>query len=268
MDIEIVKTFFDNIWHTQVINSIIIAILSIILYRSLVYFINKSESKTKSNFFLSNKGKTYVKLIKSILRYIFLVITIIILLQINGVDVSSVLAGVGILGVVFGLAIQDWLKDIIRGGSILSDNYFSVGDIVNYKCIEGKVLVIGLKTTKIQELKTGYIKSIANRNIDEIDIVSNIIYIDVPMPYELPVKEAEKVIDGIVEKIKESENVNDCRYVSVNELSASYINYYLQLECNQLFKLQVRRDALRTVLLELEKNNIAVPYTQIDIHSK
>ena len=263
---EVLRNILDNIWHTQIINSVVIVLLGIVLYRSVIYFMNKSEKNSK--IFLSNKGKTYFKLIKSILRYIFLVTIIIILLQVNGIDVSSVLAGVGILGVIFGLAIQDWLKDIIRGTSILSDEYFSVGDIVNYKGIEGKVLVIGLKTTKIQELKTGYIKSIANRNIDEIDIVSNLIYVNVPMPYELPVEKAEKVINNIVQSIKKNDNVNDCEYVSVNELADSFINYYLKIECNQSFKLQVRRDALRTILIEMENSKIAVPYTQIDIHNK
>ena len=190
------------------------------------------------------------------------------LLKVNGVDVSSVLAGVGIVGVIFGLAIQDWLKDIIRGGSILSDNYFSVGDVVNYKGIEGKVLVIGLKTTKIKELKTGYVKSIANRNIDEIDVVSNLIYVSVPMPYELSVAKAEEVINNIVTNIKENNNVNDCEYVGINEFADSSISYYLKIDCNQLYKWQVRRDALRTALLELERNGIAIPYTQIDIHEK
>lgn len=265
---ENIKKFFDNILHTQIINSIVIIVLELITYRGIIYFINRSESKTQSKFLMSNKGKTYIKLLKSILRYVSLIITIIILLQVNGVDVSSVLAGVGIVGVVFGLAIQDWLKDIIRGSSILSDNYFDVGDIVNYKGIEGKVLIIGLKTTKIQELKTGYIKSIANRNIDEIDIVSNLIYINVPMPYELSVEKAEIVIDDIVKSIKKNDNVNNCEYVSVNELAESFINYYLKIECNQLYKLQVRRDALRTILIEMEKNGISVPYTQIDIHEK
>lgn len=263
---ENLKNIWNVIWHTQFINSIVIVLLGIILYRSIIYFMNKSESNAK--IFLSNKGKTYFKLIKSILRYIFLVTIIIILLQVNGIDVSSVLAGVGILGVIFGLAIQDWLKDIIRGTSILSDEYFSVGDIVNYKGVEGKVLVIGLKTTKIQELKTGYIKSIANRNIDEIDIVSNLIYLNVPMPYELPIKEAEKIVGSIVQSIKKNDNVNNCEYVSVNELAESYINYYLKIECNQLYKLQVRRDAIRTILVEMENNGISVPYTQIDIHNK
>lgn len=263
---EKVKDIWNIILNTQFIKSILIVLIGVIVYKSIIYFMNRSESKTK--LFLNNKGKTYFRLIKSILRYIFIVTIAVLLLQVNGINISSVLAGVGIVGVIFGLAIQDWLKDIIRGASILSDNYFQVGDIVNYKGIEGKVLVIGLKTTKIQELKTGYIKSIANRNIDEIDIVSNLIYINVPMPYELKVEKAEKIINRIINSIQKNENVEKCQYVSVNELLDSSINYYLKIECNTLYKFQVRRDALRTILLEMEKNGVSVPYTQIDIHNK
>lgn len=265
---ENVKQFFDNVIQIKVISSIIIILLSFILYKIITSFLKKSEESSKIKLFVSNKGRTYIKLINSIIRYIFIIVTLLILLQINGINISSVLAGVGVLGVIFGLAIQDWLKDIIRGASILSDNYFRVGDIVNYKGIEGSVLVIGLKTTKIQELKTGNIKSIANRNIDEIDIVSNLIGINVPMPYELSVEKAEKIIADIVKNINKNENVNSCKYIGVNEFADSCINYSLKIECNQLYKLQVKRDALRTILIEMEKNGISVPYNRIDIHSK
>ena len=126
---ENIFDFVDDVWRIKIIASIIVLIALFVTYRVLIYFFNKSEGK----MFTSKKSKTYFKLIKNIIRYIFIVLGLLIVLQINGVDVSSILAGVGIIGVVFGLAIQDWLKDIIRGSSILSDNYFSVGDIVKYK---------------------------------------------------------------------------------------------------------------------------------------
>ena len=122
------QSFIDSLSHVQLIHSIIIVIVSVVLYRVIVYFINKTEKRDK--LFTSKKSKTYLKLMRSIIRYVFILVTILIVLQANGVNVNSVLAGVGILGAVFGLAIQDLLKDIIRGSSILSDNYFSVGDIV------------------------------------------------------------------------------------------------------------------------------------------
>ena len=58
------------------------------------------------------------------------------------------------------------------------------------------------------------------------------------------------------------------RYKGVNNLAESCINYLIEIECDQNVKLQVNRDALRCILKEFEKNNISVPYTQIDIHNK
>lgn len=263
-----IKQFLENLIHTQFITSIIIVVVSLFLYKAISYILKKSEKKDGLKLFTGKKSETYIKLIRSLVRYVFIIVTTLILLQVNGIDVSSVLAGVGILGVVFGLAIQDWLKDIIRGASILSDNYFSVGDIVKYKDIEGKVLIIGLKTTKIQDLKTGYIKSIANRNIEEIDVVSNLIYINIPMPYEVSLDKAEKAINEIVSNIKENNKVTSCRYIGVNELADSSINYGIEISCDSNNKLQVRRDALRIILIEMENNKIKIPYKQLDIHNK
>ena len=265
---EEVKDFFGTIKPAQVVNSIVIIIFSIAIYKLIVYFLTKGEKRNKQHLVNGKKRATYFKLTRSLLRYTFIIVTILLLLQINGIDVSSVLAGVGILGVVFGLAIQDWLKDIIRGSSILTDNYFSVGDIVKYKEKEGKVIVIGLKTTKIQDLKTNNIISIANRNIEEVELVSNVIYINIPMPYEVNVEEAEKVIEDIIKNINANDNTEECKYKGVNELADSSVKYLIEVKCNPLYKLQVRRDAQRTILLGMKKHNIDVPYTQIDIHEK
>ena len=262
------KVFFKSIWFTRIISSVVIIIISLIIYKSIIYLLNKGEEKAKISIFTSNKGKTYLKLVKSIIRSIFIILTVLIILQVNGVNVSSVLAGVGIFGVIFGLAIQDWLKDIIRGSSIISDDYFRVGDIVKYRTMEGKVLAIGLKTTKIKDLRTSNIVSIANRNIDEVEVVSDFVYVKIPMPYEVKLKQAEKAVDDILKLISENDNVKNCRYLGVNELADSAIEYLVEVTCNPEKKLQARRDAIRSILEGLETNKIDVPYTQIDIHNK
>lgn len=262
------KSFFDNIWYTRIFNSLIIILVAIVIYQGISYLLSKSEKNAKLNLFTSNKGQTYIKLLRSISRYVIIILTVLVILQTNGVDVSSVLAGVGIFGVIFGLAIQDWLKDIIRGSNIISDSYFEVGDVVKYKDIEGKVLVIGLKTTKIKDLKTNNVISIANRNIEEIEVVSNVIYVRIPMPYEVKLKKAEKAIDDIIELIMNNKNTTNCKYKGVTELADSSIEYLLEVECNPQYKLQVRRDTLRSILVGLEANKIEVPFTQIDIHNK
>ena len=222
--LEILK----NLYQTKIVASIVIVIISIIIYKAVTLFLSTGESRIK--LFTSRKGKTYVKLLKNAIRFVFIILTVLIILQVNGINVKSVLAGVGIVGVVFGLAIQDWIKDIIRGGTIISDNYFEVGDIVKYGDMEGKVLVIGLQTTKIQDLKTGNVVSIANRKIEEVEVVSNLLYIKVPIPYEVKVEDAEKAVADIVKLIKKNDNTNDCKYVGVTELDSSAILYFLKLD--------------------------------------
>lgn len=253
---------------SKAISSIVIIIISIILYTIITNLLMKELTKDRWKRVTNKKTQTYARLIKSISRYIFIIATFLFILQIFGVNISSVIAGVGVLGVVFGLAIQDWIKDIIRGTTILSDNYFQVGDIVKYNGIEGKVLVLGLKSTKIQDLKTSNIISIANRNIEQIEVVSNIIYVRIPMPYEVKIDKAEKAIKDIIEIVKSYEKVEDCSYKGVTELADSSIQYLIEVKCNPVNKLQVNRDTIRSIIVGLDKNNIEVPFNQIDVHQK
>ena len=252
----------------NIVDSIIVITLSVLIYKGIAHFLKKGEENSNTKLLKSKKGKTYMKLTRSLIRYVFIVITLLIVLQINGIYVSSMLAGVGIAGVIIGFAVQDALKDIIKGINIISDSYYQVGDVIKYKDIEGKVLVVGLKTTKVEDVRTFNIVSIANRNIDQVEVVSNLINIDIPMPYEMKVVESEKVIDNILKKINDLDNLLKCEYRGVNELSESCIKYQIKVYCKPIHKVQMRRDALRCILLGLEENDIKVPYNQIDVHYK
>ena len=261
------KNIMENQLIVKTITTFLIILISICLHSIVKKIINKNAERSLK--VLSNKKtKTYINLLKNLIKYIFVCITILIILQTWGININSILAGVGILGAIFGLAIQDFLKDIIRGSSILSDNYFSVGDIVKYKDIEGKVLELGLKTTKIQALRTNNIISIANRNIDQIELVSNYIYVKIPLSYDVSVTKGENVVEKIISKVSKSNNVDNCIYKGVCELGDSSIQYLIQITCNPINKYQVERDALKTILLTLEENNLEVPYNQIDVHQK
>lgn len=263
-----IKDFIKNLPQANIIHSLIVILVSFIIYRVIMNFFIKSEKNSNINKRLNNKSRTYLRLTHSILRYVFIILTILIILQINGVDVSSLLAGVGILSVIIGLAVQDALKDIIRGFSILSDEYFSVGDVITYNGITGKVIALGLKTTKIEDIRNGNIISIANRNIEQAEIDSNYLYLNFPMPYEIPVDKAEKIAVIIAEHIKEINDVSDANYIGVTELADSSVKYLLKITCNPERKLQVKRDSYGVILRVFAKNKIDVPYNQIDVHQK
>ncbi len=248
-----------NINIDNLIHSIIIIIVGIIIYEIIKYFMNKGKLYKKN---------TYFSVFRSVLKIVYVLFIILIVLQVNGIDVSSMLAGVGVASVIVGLALQDFLKDIFRGISLISENYFKVGDIIKFETYVGKVIELGIKTTKIKDIYTDNIVSIANRNIEKVEVISKTIYLDVPLPYELKLEKAEKVLNEIVDEVKKIDKVIETEYKGVQNLSESSIDYKIMVSCDPANKIAIRRQTIRTILQVLEQNKIQVPYKQIDIHTK
>lgn len=261
MEVTIQKIFTNNI-----VQSCLVVLISLVIYETLNSLIFKKAKLKDSK--ISNRKKTYIKVISSIIKYVFIILTFIIVLKVNGVNVDSILAGAGILGIVIGFAVQDALKDIIRGMTIIADNYFSVGDVVKYKDIMGKVISTSINTTKIEDIKTFNIVSIANRNIEEIEVVSNSVDVMVPLSYELPIERAEAVVNEIVEEVRKIEDVTECNYRGVANLNSSNIDYMVNVRSKPILRRIITRKVNGIILTVLEKNNIEVPYNQLDIHQK
>lgn len=216
----------------------------------------------------SKKMRTYIKMLNSVSKYVIIIIIIFMILNIFDVNISSIVAGIGIVGIIISFAIQDKLKDIIKGIDILYDNYYQVGDVIKFKDITGEVLSIGLNTTKIQDVISKNIISISNRNIDQVEIVSDLININIPIPYEVTVKDAENAIEDIINELKKHKDVKNAIYTGIEELADSSMKYQVKVYCNSLIKVQTRRDAIRCIILILDKHDIHIPYNQIDIHQK
>lgn len=262
---EELKAGLEKIFSNNIVQSCLVILLNIFIYEVLNRLFFK---RYKKNSKLSNRNKTYVRVLSSIVRYTLIILTIILILQINGVNVDSILASAGIIGIVVGFAVQDALKDIIRGAIMLTDRYFSVGDVVKYGEIMGKVVSTGLNTTKIEDLQTFNIISIANRNIEQIQVVSESLDIMVPLPYELPLEKSEVIVCEITNEVKNINDVKDCKYKGVSNFKESNIDYNLNIHCKPTSRRQVTRDVNGVILKVLEKYKIQIPYNQLDIHQK
>ncbi len=265
---DIVKIIDDNPWILNIVYSIIAIIVAVICYLIISnYIIGKLENK-KYKILSGKKSKTYIKLIRSVTRYLITIVVFFVILKINGVNISSMVAGVGVFGVIFGFAIQDALKDVIKGLDIIADSFYQVGDIIRTNNYTGKVLAIGIKTTKIEDVFEKNIVSISNRNIEKVEVLSHMININIPLPYELKVKEYESLINYIVSEIEKIEKVENVEYRGVNELAESCIKHQIKVYCQPIDKIQTRRDALTCIVRCLEEKNISVPYNKLDVFQK
>ncbi|MBR3161724.1 MAG: mechanosensitive ion channel family protein [Bacilli bacterium] len=263
-----IKDIFNSPLIIKILSSIIVGLIGLIVYLVFSNILSSKVSQGKIKIFSTKRGKTYLKMVKNITKYGLVVIIILIILHIFGIDITSMIASVGVISIIIGFAVQDALKDIIKGFDIISDNYYRVGDVIKFGDITGKVLTIGLKTTKIQDITSLNIVSISNRNIEQVEIVSNLINIDIPLPYELKIEEAEKAIHDIINNLKKEKEIENVEYRGVNDLAESCIKYQIKVYCNPVKKIQIRRDCLRCIIIILDKHNISIPYNQLDIHKK
>lgn len=71
-------------------------------------------------------------------------------LSVHGVDVSGLIAGLGLGGLAFALAAKDTVENIFGSIAILIDQPFRVGDTVNIGGVTGTVEQIGLRSTRLR----------------------------------------------------------------------------------------------------------------------
>jgi small-conductance mechanosensitive channel len=76
----------------------------------------------------------------------------ILILDNLGVNVTALVAGLGVGGIAIGLAAQGIFSDLFAALAILFDRPFRVGDVISYGTSTGTVEHIGLKTTRIRSL--------------------------------------------------------------------------------------------------------------------
>ena len=113
------------------------------------------------------KTKTLATLTTNVFKYFIILVCALMLLDQLGFDTKTLVASLGVVGVVAGLAMQDTLKDFVAGVFILTEDQYKVGDTVKISGFMGEVIYLGMKTTKIQAY-TGEIKIISNRTIDSV----------------------------------------------------------------------------------------------------
>ncbi|MBR3256232.1 mechanosensitive ion channel family protein [Candidatus Saccharibacteria bacterium] len=225
-------------------------------------------SANKPRIISSKKRKTYLRMLRSIVIAVILIVVVLTVLQLLGINVGSMLAGVGIASIIIGFALQDAMKDIFRGLEIVADDYYDIGDVIKYDDNVGQVTSINLRTTKIQDINTMNIVSIANRNIDKVEVVTGYIYLSAPFPLRIKPKAATTIMKEIVKKIESLPNVTSVINQGITAVTNSSLNYQLQITCDPMNQLQARRDCLGVIVDVFAANRILLPYTQLDVHAQ
>ncbi len=216
------------------------------------------------------RGFAMISLLCSFIKYVAIVVIIFFILSTFGVDTNALIAGIGILSLIVGLAIQPLLQDIIAGIFIVFEKIYDVGDVIVVDSFRGTVIEIGIRTTKLKDAG-GDIKVINNSDIRTLVNMTSELSLavsDVDVEYGESLERVEKVIENNLQRIKEKVPaiVDGPYYKGVVTLGAHGITLRLIAQCREDMKFQTQRDMNRQIKLIFDENDVGIPYPQVVVH--
>lgn len=117
----------------------------------------------------STLDEQLVPLLRKTLKIFVVVIGVLFILQNKGINVTSVLAGLGIGGLAVALAARDTLANFFGSITIFADRPFRIGDWIKIGDMEGVVEEVGFRTTRVRTFYNSLV-SVPNARVADSSI--------------------------------------------------------------------------------------------------
>ncbi|MGN1456365.1 MAG: mechanosensitive ion channel family protein [Acutalibacteraceae bacterium] len=219
------------------------------------------------------KGKadlTVISFLASIINAALKLLVIICVLSTIGVDVTTLIAAIGAATVTVGLALKDSLANVASGTLIILNKKFKTGDYIESDGLQGEVVKIEMMYTTLRtydnkeimipnsKLTSNNITNYFVREQRRVDLV-------IPIGYNEDVEEARKVIMKIIHTdsrvIQEQNNK-----VMIQQFGESSVDLCVWIWCRSEDYWNVKADIQEKIKSEFERNNITIPFNQLDVH--
>jgi len=154
---------------------------------------------------------TLSSILVKIVGIIVLIIAVITILPEFGVNITSLIAAIGIGGLAIAFAAQSLVRDFIAGFFILLEDQYSIGDVISIAGIAGVVEDIALRRTVLRDLD-GNVHSVPN---GKVDLSTNMtkkysrVNLNVSVGYGENLKHVIDIINKICQKMAEDPQWKD-----------------------------------------------------------
>ena len=225
------------------------------------------------------KGKLFTKMEKSLqsflLSFVYASLKIVLFISIAsflGVPMTSLITVLGSAAVAIGLALQGGLSNLAGGVMILFFRPFRIGDYVDTHADSGTVIDISLFYTTLQTFDNRTIM-IPNGNLVNNPIVNyskleeRRLDLNIAVDYTSDIDKVKKVI---TETILEDDRIlkEKDTFVRLNEMADSSLNFAVRVWVKSSEYWPVNFDLKENIKKALDKNNISIPFPQMDVHVK
>ena len=215
---------------------------------------------------------TLCKFLKSLITVSLKIMLVFPVLGYWGIQLSGIAALVASAGVAIGLALQGSLSNFAGGFIILFIRPFKVGDYIETSTYGGVVEQIGLFYTHLVtvdnkqilipngSLSNGSLINYSAKSTRRVDLTFSV-------GYENDITHVKEVLNKIVENnnliLKDPKP-----FIGVSAHSASSVDFVVRAWCDTQDYWNIYFDLLEEVKITFDKENISIPYPQMDLHLK
>ncbi|MBE7020029.1 MAG: mechanosensitive ion channel [Ruminococcaceae bacterium] len=249
----------------KLIGAVIVLFVGVKLIKFIKKFIKKSPKLNK----LDDGVRSFLASFSVIALYIVLFITVAMML---GIPTTSFITALASCGVAIGLAMQGSLSNFAGGLMILLFKPFKAGDFIDAGGTLGTVtditVVYTVLTTadnKVITIPNGTLTNSIIINYSKKD--TRRVDLTFDASYSSDIDKVKEIIEGVVNShelvLSDPEPM-----IKLSAHNASALTYTVRVWCKASDYWTVHFDLLETVKKEFDKNNIEIPFPQMDVHVK
>ncbi len=252
-----------NITANSVFAAVATAVVSFLVVRVLLSFLDRALSRTKIEAPLR-------KLIHTLLRAGMIFLALILVLRALGIDVTSLVAVLSVIGLAFSLAMQNFLSNVAGGMQIFASQPFKLDDWVEIGDVVGRVSGIDMFYTKINTLDNRVV------NLPNSVIVTQTIYNRNTEPYRQLEFKPTTSYDAPVQLVMDTLRAIACGdprvltdrgiTVHVSKYGDSAIEYVLRMWCKNEDYWDIYFDVMDTLKPTFDAAGIEITYPHLNVH--
>ena len=269
---EAKKSFFETISAFKIgdisVSSLLSAILTLVICFIIIKIITGLVSKALSK---SKKlDGTLRGFVTSAIKALLWVIAAIIVANALGINTSSLVALVSVVGLALSLSVQNILSNLFSGLTLLVTKPFAAGDFVELAGKTGIVKTVGLFYTQLDTLDNVAV------SLPNSDVTASSVYNYTREPrrrvdmyfsaaYDEP---TEKVKAAIMDAIQQDARIlsDPAPFVRLFEYKGSAISYVVRVWCNNADYWDVYFDLNENVRESFQRNGVAMSYEHVNVH--
>ena len=219
---------------------------------------------------------TLFHMFNSLLNAVLIILSILYIMNIWGVEIGPLLAGLGIAGLAVALALQPILSNIFSGAAVIMDGSVKVGDLVYLEgeSIKGRVEKIGLRSTRVKTFDNEYFivpnNKLADSAIQNIALPNPRVRVVIPfgVAYGSDIKKVKDIVRVEMKKIGDIDK-SEKIVIRFLEMADSSLNFKVYFYVNSFENRASAVDEANTRIYNaLNKAKIEIPFPQMDVNLK